>query len=662
MRRLPRQLAGAAALAMVVVAGARAASAQEASPRAATGQLPVVGDHEIFQPGTQPCSVPDVASSCFHTAHTDEYDRKFHPAQADLLVTRSGEAPIATDGASAPKLEAPCGSCHGGTMMAQAWRDPVARAAIAVANADLTRAKIDYSTGQYDDGPRGQTGRSAGDLCIRCHSPVGWLEGDSIPADGSRIHGKQMDGVQCDFCHRALDPLTHEYERPRTYAFVSGLPGSLLEPDAAGGQRVPAIHNGNFVVNDTGRKIGPYLDPLDLGQHPLDAPASTAPNPLNPRFASAAAENAHFLSSAKFCAQCHNVTNPILRVPEGFPGAGKSAPVERTYTEWYFSAFGPAVKGDPDDPLDPADSATPCQSCHMERVAGGGTAADPSLADPGVMPLRDPLRRHTFVGGNAWAPALIPLFFPDQLPLQAAGVFDAVREKARANLRAAARLEATLADTAGGKDLAVRVVNETGHKLPTGYPEGRRMWLHVVARDAAGAVVYESGRYEDSDATLVDDPDLKVWRAVLGIKKPGADPVESPRFILNNVVLQDNRIAPLGFDPVKAAADVTIIRRAERDCRGYDSLPESACAAFDFDGDGGSDGYDIVHYPLPAAAVSAEVTLRYQTASKEYVEFLSDPSNAGEYADRFTAGLRAAWTATGMSAPVDMASTTASAP
>ena len=39
----------------------------------------------------------------------------------------------------------------------------------------------------------------------------------------------------------------------------------------------------------------------------------------------------------------------------------------------------------------------------------------------------------------------------------------------------------------------VRVTNLTGHKLPTGYPEGRRMWLNVQARDGDDVLIWESG-------------------------------------------------------------------------------------------------------------------------------------------------------------------------
>ena len=49
-----------------------------------------------------------------------------------------------------------------GSMMAQAARDPVFRAALAIANQDA---------------------EGVGEFCLRCHAPRGWLEGRSTPAD-----------------------------------------------------------------------------------------------------------------------------------------------------------------------------------------------------------------------------------------------------------------------------------------------------------------------------------------------------------------------------------------------------------------------------------------------------------------------------------------------
>ena len=86
-------------------------------------------------------------------------------------------------------LESPdkCDNCHGGyntsvepahnwrgSMMAQAGRDPIFWATLAIAEQDF-------------DG--------SGDLCIRCHSTGGWLAGRSTPTDGSGLAAGDSDGV-----------------------------------------------------------------------------------------------------------------------------------------------------------------------------------------------------------------------------------------------------------------------------------------------------------------------------------------------------------------------------------------------------------------------------------------------------------------------------------
>jgi hypothetical protein len=73
-------------------------------------------------------------------------------------------------------LESPdkCDNCHTpsitdhwrGSMMANAGRDPIFWATLAIAEQDF-------------DG--------VGDLCIRCHSTGGWLAGRSTPTDGSSL-------------------------------------------------------------------------------------------------------------------------------------------------------------------------------------------------------------------------------------------------------------------------------------------------------------------------------------------------------------------------------------------------------------------------------------------------------------------------------------------
>ena len=94
--------------------------------------------------------------------------------------------------------------------------------------------------------------------------------------------------------------------------------------------------------------------------------------------------------------------------------------------------------------------------------------------------------------------------------------------------------------TGGTLAIDVAIANLTGHKFPTGYPS-RRAWLHVTVRDAAGAMVFESGRVaetglvegNDSDASagtfephyaeLTRADQVQVYESVMGNRRRHAD-------------------------------------------------------------------------------------------------------------------------------------------
>jgi hypothetical protein len=210
------------------------------------------------------------------------------------------------------------------------------------------------------------------------------------------------------------------------------------------------------------------------------------------------------------------------------------------------------------------------------------------------------LPEHSFAGANTWTPQLLQ---DPRWRLNATG--DALHlntaiASARAMLRRAATLTIDFDPNATPKQARVRVINETGHKLPTGYPEGRRIWLNVRAYDAAGRLVFESGAYDPVTGILQQDSQLKVYEAKLGIDD-GVTVTESFHFIRNNTVLKDNRIPPRGY--TIAAYDQPGLR------------PVGAVYA-------DNQHWDDTLYVLPNEAASVVVVLYYQTASKEYIDFL----------------------------------------
>lgn len=485
-----------------------------------------------------------------------------------------------------------CRTCHGdydaavepyhtwqGSMMAQASIDPVFLASLEIANLDAPES---------------------GDICLRCHMSKGWLEGRSSPTDGSAMLAADKIGVSCDLCHRMVNPTYVPGESPiEDQTILAALSNPPVEPTL-----------GQFVIDPTGLRRGPYDDAV--------APHAFVESP--------------FHRSSAFCGTCHDVSNPAFfydpnsdsYVPNAFDApSGDTSPhsagvVERTYSEWLASAFN-----DPNGVIRPdfGGAVSSCQDCHMPPVTGRG------CNNTGV-PLRHDLPLHDMTGGSAWMIGILdqvePALDPNMLADGAA--------RARSILQKAASLD--LVYNAG--DLVVTVTNLTGHKLPTGYPEGRRIWIEVAFFDANDVLIKHSGEYDPNSAELHADGELKVYEILPAVGANIAPVVGLPagtefHFVLNNDVLKDNRIPPEGFTNTAFAA--------------FGGAPVGATYA---------DGqyWDMTTYAAPFNAVRADVSLKYQSISREFAEFLRDnglPGGAGEAFYNF-------YVANGMCPPEEMES------
>lgn len=260
----------------------------------------------------------------------------------------------------------------------------------------------------------------------------------------------------------------------------------------------------------------------------------------------------------------------------------------------------------------------------MKDVTGAGAN------EPGS-PVRTDLPLHDMMGGNYFVGDILPDFYPTEVDVAA---LQDGKARALHMLSLAATLELASSSGGGHPVLSVTVTNQTGHKLPSGYPEGRRMWLNVRAYDTLGELVYESGAYDLATGVLTHDPDLKIYEVKPGISTRladivGAEAGPSFHFVLNDSIYKDNRIPPRG---VTNAALVSV---------------QSPVVAYSY-----PDGqyWDVTTYDLPASAREAEVVLYYQTTSKEYIEFLRDANET----DNQGQDLYDAWVNQGRAAPVAM--------
>lgn len=209
-------------------------------------------------------------------------------------------------------------------------------------------------------------------------------------------------------------------------------------------------------------------------------------------------------------------------------------------------------------------------------------------------------------------------------------------------LQNAATLEVTQNVTL--MQVTVKVINQSGHKLPSGYPEGRRMWLNLKAYDAQMNQIAEFGAYDTATAVLTTS-NTKVYEVKLGMSPEiltatglSNDPDGSSfHFVLNNKVVKDNRIPPRGF--------------TNANFKQIQSPPVDATYA---------DGqfWDETTFTLPSNALWYEVNLYYQTASKEYITFLRDNNTTNDWGTR----LYSAWSSSGKSRPVLMTRFVSSTP
>ncbi|MBP7933545.1 MAG: hypothetical protein KA354_02750 [Phycisphaerae bacterium] len=455
-------------------------------------------------------------------------------------------------------LESPdkCDNCHGGynravepafnwrgSMMANAGRDPIFWATLAIAEQDF-------------DG--------SGDLCIRCHSTGGYYAGRSVPTDGSGLAAGDADGVECDNCHKMTDTNNSEHLGVMVAPFIAN--------DGAGwgyyGSGMESLSGGNA-------KLGPYSDAAAKHQF----------------------QQSRFHRDVDYCGTCHDVSNPAVGdlahnngtqptadsvVANGVPGSavdGKAAfnnfpyqygVVERTYSEYSAGALSMtlvsnyaglpadlkagAIKAAFDSAggnyKDGVDRYFSCQTCHMRAVIGYG-------ANKSGIPLRQDLPLHDMTGGNYWMPDVI-LYQNSQGTLRLGGGLTSLQMLAIQAGKVRAQQQLSLAASLSVSGDTLKVTNLTAHKLISGYPEGRRMWLNVKWYDSANILLREDGKYDVvasvngtpvKSISNLDDPNTKIYEAHYGMTQEWAEQL---------VTLGYSGDLPLSFDRQTGAVAYTL--------------------------------------------------------------------------------------------------------
>jgi hypothetical protein len=613
------------------------------------------------------------------------YGQVVPPVVDDPLVRMPGTQP------GQVALEAPgrCLNCHAGydtavepgfnwkgSMMAQSARDFLFWSCLAVGAQDSKWA--------LGDNP------NATDICERCHFPKGWLEGRSDPTNASLMTGADFDGVQCDFCHRMWDPFfettyagTREGNDWLAYWDETNASGTPSQPAADATYFEDETLAQSILLFDGATFFANNLPPANYtesgsGQYFVSPDASKRAS-----FADAAARHQMFYSrfhkSKYMCATCHDVSNPILAnlglsgltdlgtglITEQYSAANYFH-VERTFSEFMLSDYG-APGGSQTNPEFQAQGApdithaAKCQDCHMRDVTGAGADKRDAVVRPSQSiehpSSGQPL--HDLTGGNAWVSAVLASAIPgspnydatnDALLNQGPAVLtldltqgegiDPVAllagvDRAKQQLLLAATIKVLAYDSATGS-LYFRVQNNSAHKLISGFPEGRRMFVNIKAF-AGGSLIYEVNPYDAAAGTLkgltypyqgqgLPDPQLlganEVYLDELVYEmKPSSTLTGEEKtfhFALADGRYKDNRIPPKGFDINSAAVRVSV---PVYYVNGTD-IGAGYFEPAEYEG-----GYDDVSLTIATGADSVEVNLYYQTTSREYIEFLRDEIN-----------------------------------
>ncbi len=418
------------------------------------------------------------------------------------------------------------------------------------------------------------------DTCTRCHAPMAneashragiepKLFDDGFLDPANEFFDHAMDGVSCTLCHQIED---------------TGSLGTI------------ASMSGNFTIavrspeeKDTRPAYGQYADP------------EVAYMMVNSNFTPV--YGAH-MSESSVCGTCHDLKTPTVNNNgEIIPAVIEDRfPEQQTFTEWQNSDYR---KGGAKD--------ASCQTCHMPK-----NPTTVALASSGTDIRRGNFSEHTFLGANT---VMLDMFknFREELGIEATG-FQAAIERNREFLKTSADMAITGTRNEGNNIVAtLQIKNDTGHKLPSGYPS-RRVFVHFVVTDADGAIVFESGKmnpdgsivgndgdisyrqFEPHYNTITNEDQVLIFESIMGDVNGNVTHslVEAARH------LKDNRLTPEGFDKNIVSSDVAVVGEALLD-NNFNA------------------GLDIFEYKIPVATPGQYfifADLIYQPLAYGHLEYL----------------------------------------
>ncbi len=409
------------------------------------------------------------------------------------------------------------------SMMANSTRDPywLAKVAAEIERNPVLKEELDST-------------------CSRCHAP---MANDAAEKDGVEfvIHGEgglldsdnpyfdqTMEGVSCTLCHQMEDN--------GKMGTIDGVSGKFSVKEYESLSDRPAY--------------GQYTGPSGAYM--------VAVSQFNPVYS-------EHISTSESCAACHDLRTPSVDV-DGNPIGGSEDtffPEQMVFSEWKHSDY--ATGG---------SKEKTCQGCHMPFAEGSVLLATEGGGEP-----RENFSRHTFLGANTVMQSMLKKYRTELGIELEAESFDESIERNREFLKTAATVNIQSSSIENSElTVNVKVTNNTGHKLPSGYPS-RRAYLHMVVTNSNGEVVFESGKvnsngsldeiatdtnsmsYEEHYNLITSEEQVQVYEAIMGDSASGV----THTLLQATHYLKDNRLLPSGFSKLTASDDIKVVGNAAND-------------------------------------------------------------------------------------------------
>jgi hypothetical protein len=369
------------------------------------------------------------------------------------------------------------------------------------------------------------------DKCTTCHMPMarttqvfaggkGVLLDDGFANPENPLHILALDGISCTLCHQ-IDPQGLGEEDSFDGAFT-------IDNTKPTGERTTY---GPFEVSDENvilmRSASGYIP--SFSEH---------------------------IQTSEICASCHTLVTPTVDNQGEIAG---EFPEQMPYIEWLASSY--------------AEDKT-CQDCHMPVVQGNVV-----LSTTGSQ-ARGQFSQHSFAGGNIYSLTLLQTHGEEIGVTASRDQITAALDRAIEQLHGQTA-EVKLNDLAIAGDtlsLMVEIKSQVGHKFPSGFPS-RRVWVHLVVKDAAGNRVFESGGYtengqiegndNDSDGTLfephyqvIESPEqVQIYETIMG----DVDGAVTTTLLRGAAYLKDNRLLPDGFEKESVDEKIAVCGNANSD-------------------------------------------------------------------------------------------------